>query len=112
MITEREFLDAVDIVKKYRNQINQICDNATSIKTITLGDFIDKYNEILLRTDVRTYNCLKGATHLHDKPVAYIEVYDLMKLRNFGKMSLMIFKSIAKDKFVEVSKTLYDNPYR
>jgi hypothetical protein len=94
MITEKQFLDAIDIIKKYQQQINSIIikniepktDFMLWSKTNNISDRLKKAIELNYR-----HNRLKYVEDIKFKN-------DLMCLRNFGKRSIDEFFSIINNK--------------
>jgi hypothetical protein len=94
MITEKQFLDAIDIIKKYQKQINSIIikniepktDFIVWSKTHDISDRLKKAIELNYR-----HNRLKYVEDIKFKN-------DLMCLRNFGKRSIDEFFSIINNK--------------
>jgi hypothetical protein len=87
MITEKQFLDAIDIIKKYQEQINSIIDN-TIIKKELKTDIIEwcKKNNV----SQRLYKAIK---YNYDfGRLRYVEDIksrsQLMIMRNIGKRSV------------------------
>ena len=98
MITEKQFLDAVEIIKNYKIQVDEIVNN--SIKTqIQKTDFMDwiNNNEISVRLKKAiTYNYKTNR-------IKYVEdltkISDFVTLRQFGRKSIdEFFETINNNK--------------
>lgn len=98
MITEKQFLDAVEIIKNYKIQVDEIVNN--SIKTQKQKtDFMDwiNNNEISVRLKKAiTYNYKTNR-------IKYVEdltkISDFVTLRQFGRKSIHeFFETINNNK--------------
>ena len=87
MITEKQFLDAVEIIKNYKIQIDEIINNSIKIQA-KKTDFMDwvNNNDISVRLQKAiTYNYNHGR-------IKYVEdltkISDFLTLRQFGRKSI------------------------
>ena len=88
IVTESEFLNAVEIIKKYRQQINSI---------INENDYILSKNTLIKDAGFNTlvYNCLK-----HDfdtlEELSKLTSRDILRIRYLGKKSVENIKSVLQ----------------
>jgi len=88
-ITEKEYLEALDIVKNYRKQIDDDC----------LIALVDAENIIIEECDisVRLINCLKYAE---------LNKLKLIDFKNFSKSELMSISHFGKKTLTELEEIL------
>jgi len=103
MITEKEFLKAIDIVKEYKNQTETIANEALKLKSITVLEFVNLYRNELVSANTRLYNSLKNANYLHDLEVAELTEREILKVRHLGKKGLIIFKKFCINKSIKLN---------
>lgn len=98
MITEKQFLDAVEIIKNYKIQVDEIVNNSIKIQK-QKTDFMDwiNNNEISVRLKKAiTYNYKTNR-------IKYVEdltkISDFVTLRQFGRKSIdEFFETINNNK--------------
>lgn len=111
MITREEYLNAVDIIKEYRTQINDESRQITNILKpidITLESSIHDVAKFTYASKIKYYiNDLKGARSIFDdvkiKELSGIDIAEFRRRRNVGKGCIKKALEICRDFGLPVS---------
>ena len=100
MITEKQFLEACDIVKKYHAQIGKISEETLHPKTL-LSDWLKKHDNLSFRLSSALTCIAKGYVDFVPGISAPFYIKDITperlgKLRNIGKKSIAEFNEIRQ----------------
>lgn len=104
LIQEKEFLEAIEVVKKYKLQVEALANESLKVKSITIGGFLNTYKNIIISSDMRLYNSLKRAEYYHDEEIINITSRELLKVRHLGKRALSIFIKIAIENNIALNR--------
>ena len=108
-ITESQYLEALEVIQAYRDQINAECKRVLN-ESITVERFLEIHGHEMSK---RLFNCLNkrcysadALSHFKWEKNTYlsdIKFTDLLKLRNFGKKCLTEFEWLGKQYGVDFS---------
>jgi hypothetical protein len=95
MITEKQFLNALDIVKKYQIQISEIISETKieqNFGKTPIMEWVEKQSKNRHRghNHVRLLNCLTNYCYRNENNIKFIEdmtLKEFMTIRNAGKKS-------------------------
>lgn len=102
MITEREFLNALDIVKKYQIQISEIISETKIEQNFGKTPIMEWVEKQSIRdggqNHVRLLNCLKNYCYNNDNYIKFIEdmtFKEFNTIRNAGMRSWKLFLELT-----------------
>lgn len=103
MISEKEFLDAIDIVRRYKEQVNNLAMQAEAVhaKKTLISDWINKNSD---KISTRLYNALKYNDIWNPKNKILQKIY----VEDLDRKSFLAIHGTGKNTWIEFWNVLGD----